>query len=68
MMKAVRPVIDSIGVRYLQMRSVESHSTLGKDKERRKKNGKERGFMISKTLATLFQLILNFKLMTFLSI
>jgi hypothetical protein len=35
-MKAVRPVITSNGVPYLQMRSVGSHSTSGREKEGKK--------------------------------
>ena len=34
---AVQPVIGSSGVHYLQMTSVVSHSTLGREKERKRK-------------------------------
>ena len=40
-MKAVRPVIGSNGVSYIQMRSVGSHSTSGKERERDGEGKKE---------------------------
>ena len=41
-MKAVRPVIASKGVPYLQRTSVGCHSTSERDKERKKERKKER--------------------------
>ena len=42
-MKAVRPVIAANGVPYLQMRSIGSHSTSGREKEGKKeRTGKSR--------------------------
>ena len=38
-MKAVRTVIDSNWVSYLQIRSVGSHCTSGREKERKKRTG-----------------------------
>ena len=42
-MKAMRQVIPSNGVPYLQIRSIESHIAPGKEKEERKKERKKEG-------------------------
>ena len=39
-MKAVQPTIASNGVPYLQMKSVRSHSTSGREKEGKEERGK----------------------------
>ena len=48
---SVRPVIASNGVPFLQMRSVGSHSTLGKEKEGNKEStGSTNLFLLSKSI------------------